>query len=214
VYVGAYAIDDDPSIFKLVIAGIVDRKSFYKQCQQLDSATRDYLITRLDYYQVNIDISRQCRAHSSLELTVIDDYTSIAVEKITGPNHYTGCIWDASIHKYTVTVNKSKDMIITIGFAPSKFFDVSKQNYDSCGWYLWLYDGTLFSQNGDRNRAYNSRCIAGDTITCIYNASTCEISFEKNGVSLGVAFTNVKGEDIAPAVELRNEGDSITLSIN
>jgi hypothetical protein len=31
-------------------------------------------------------------------------------------------------------------------------------------------------------------------------------------VSLGVAFTNVKGENIAPAVELLDMGDSITLS--
>jgi hypothetical protein len=31
-------------------------------------------------------------------------------------------------------------------------------------------------------------------------------------VSLGVAFTNVKGEDIAPAVELIHSGDRITLS--
>jgi SPRY domain len=215
VYVGAYAVDDDPSMFKLVIAGIVDRKSFYKQCLQLDAATRDYLTTRLDYYQVNLNISRLCRSDSSLELTVNDDYTSIAVKKITETdNKYTGCIWDASIHRYTATVNESKNMIITMGFAPSKFFDVSKQNHKSCGWYIFLRDGTLWSQNGDRSRAYSSKCIAGDTITCIYNASTSEISFEKNGVSLGVAYTNVKGEDIAPAVELRNEGNGLTLSIN
>jgi hypothetical protein len=32
-------------------------------------------------------------------------------------------------------------------------------------------------------------------------------------VSLGVAFTNVKEEDIAPAVELFYVGDAVTLSI-
>jgi hypothetical protein len=37
----------------------------------------------------------------------------------------------------------------------------------------------------------------GDTRIYIYNASTSEISFEKNGVSLGVAFTNINGKDIA-----------------
>jgi hypothetical protein len=34
----------------------------------------------------------------------------------------------------------------------------------------------------------------------IYNSFSSEIFYEKNGVSLEVAFTNVKGEDIPPAV--------------
>jgi hypothetical protein len=131
VYVGAYAIDDEPSIFKLVIASIVERKSFEKQCLQLDSATRDYLATRLDYYQVNINMSTQYRADSSL--TVVDSYSNIAVEKCTTTNCYTGLIWDVSIHKYTVTVDACMYMDINVGFAPSKLFDVSTANYGSCG---------------------------------------------------------------------------------
>jgi SPRY domain len=68
-------------------------------------------------------------------------------------------------------------------------------------WYLDLH-GYLYAQNEDDGREYCSGCEVGDTITCIYTASTSEISFEKNGVSLRVAFANVYGEDIAPAVEL------------
>jgi SPRY domain len=196
----------------LVIASIVDRASFDKQCLQLDSATRDHLNTRLDYYQVHTDISRQYRAHSLL--TVVDNYTNIAVRKNTITYCYTGLIWDVSIHKYKATVNASNNIDIMVGFAPSKLFDVSKSNHSSCGWYLSLYSGYLFSQNGDNGKAYSSRCQAVDTVTCVYNASTSEISFEKNGVSLGVAFTNVNGEDIAPAVELVHAGDSITLFID
>jgi hypothetical protein len=44
----------------------VYRKSFFKQYLQLDSTTRGYLTTRLDYYQVNIDLSKLYRADSSL----------------------------------------------------------------------------------------------------------------------------------------------------
>jgi SPRY domain len=208
VYVGAYAIDDDLSIFRLVIASIVDVESFHKQCAQLDSATRDYLTTRLDYYQVHTYINRRYRADSSL--IVVDNISNIKVTNSTG--HYRGFIWDASIRKYavTVTIHKILNIFIFIGFAPSKLFDVSTRNADSCGWYLDLNDSTLYSQNGKRNKPYSSRCEIGDTITCIYNTSTSAISFEKNGVSLGVAFSNVNGEDIAPAVELA-WGD-ITLS--
>jgi SPRY domain len=196
----------------LVIASIVDRELFDKQCLQLDSATREYLTTRLDYYQVIIDISRQYRADSSF--TVVDNFTNITASKTIGTGGYTGLIWDVSIHKYTVTVNKSINMNMKIGFAPSKLFDLSKSNYSSCGWYLSLFSGTLYAQNGDHARTYSIGCKVGDTIACVYNASTSEISFEKNGAFLGVAYTNVNGEDIAPAVELSNVGDSITLSID
>jgi SPRY domain len=212
VHVGAYAIDDDLSIFRLVIASIVDRELFKKQCLQLDSATRDYLTTRLDYYQVKCHIIRPYRADSSLAVT--DTYTNITVTKIGGNNSYHGFVWDGSIHKYTIKLNSSQRVQFMVGFAPSTLFDLSKRNHQSCGWYLFFYGGTLFSQNGDRYKPYASRYEVGDTITCIYNACTSEISFEKNGVSLGVAFTNVKGEDIAPAVEFYYVGDSLTLSID
>jgi SPRY domain len=210
VYIGAYAIDDDPSIFRLVIASIVDIESFFIHCQQLDSATRDYLVTRLDYYQVDTVISLEYRADSTLIVT--NSLTNITASKCIDDNCESGLIWDASIHKYAVTVNASCNMAIEIGFAPSKLFDVSKDNSRSCGWYLYLCRGTLHAQNGDEGKAYSSECEVGDTITCIYNASTSEIFFEKNGVPQGVAYTNISGEEIAPAVQLYYEGDSITLS--
>jgi SPRY domain len=196
----------------LVIASIVDRELFNKQCQQLDSATLDYLTTRLDYYQVNIDMIKPYRADSSLVVT--KNFTDITASKTIDTGSHTGLIWSASIHKYTATINESSIVVIMIGFAPSKLFDVSKSSYDSCGWYLDMHCGRLNSQNGDSNKPYCSEYKVGDTFTSIYNASTSEISFEKNGVSLGVAYTNVNGEDIAPAVQLYCVEDSITLSID
>jgi SPRY domain len=160
---------------------------------------------------VNIDVSRQYRADSCL--TVVENYTDLIVIKTDGTGGYTGLIWDVSIHRYTVTVNASNIMEFMVGFAPSKLFDASESNFHACGWCLHLRNGTLYSQNGDSGKAYSSECELGDTITCIYNSSTSEISFEKNGVSLGVAYTNVNGEDIAPAVVVFSSGNIITLCI-
>jgi SPRY domain len=195
----------------MIIASIVDRESFEKQCTRLDSATRDYLNTRLDYYQVNMNpIGRHYRAHSNL--AVIDNSSNIRVTSTTSQG-YKGIIWDVSIHKYTVTAHKSKTMEFMVGFAPSKLFDLpTKRDFCNDGWYLFLKNGKLISK-GDMGKAYSGGCKVGDTITCIYNALTNEISFEMNGVSLGVAYTNVNGEDIAPAVELYHKGDAVTLSI-
>jgi SPRY domain len=102
-------------------------------------------------------------------------------------------------------------MLNFIGFAAYKLFDTSEKDLSSRGWYCFLYEGTLYSQDGHRGTNYNTECKIGDTFTCIYNASTSEISYEKNGVSLGVAFTNVKGDDIAPAVGLYYDKDCVIL---
>jgi SPRY domain len=141
----------------------------------------------------------------------VDDSCDVELTSTTNYTYNNGFVWDASVHKYTVTVDKSSNMSFWIGFAPSKLFDISESNHTVCGWYLYLKNGALYSQNGDNNKPYRSGCKVGDTITCIYNASTSDISFEKNGVSLGVAYTHVSGEDIAPAAEMINVGDSITL---
>jgi SPRY domain len=148
----------------------------------------------------------------SLEIKVIDNNTCIKVSRNKSTRQWRGLIWDKSIYEYSVKIDASIDMAIFIGFAPSKLYDVSGDNLSSCGWYLYLINGAIYSQNGDYEKAYSSRYEAGDTITCIYDSYTRQISFEKNGVSLGVAFTHVKGEDIAPAVELCDVGDSITLT--
>jgi SPRY domain len=155
--------------------------------------------------------SLSCSYHPVI--AVIDNGTSIKVSADGGDNTatYRGLIWDKSIHKYSVKIDESSEMSIMIGFGPSKSFNVySVLSY--CGWYLALDNGCLYSLKGDYRREYSSRCEVGDTITCIYNSSSSEISFEKNGVSLGVAFTNVKGEDIAPALVLMYEGARLTLS--
>jgi SPRY domain len=193
----------------LVIASIVDRESFYKQRLQLDSTTRSYLSTRLDYYQVKIDIIRQHRAHSLL--TVVYNNSIIKVTNTAENGSWHGLIWDGCTHKYTITIVAFSNSGLMVGFAPFKLFDITKGNSNSCGWYFYSYNGCLYSQNDVNAKAYSTKCKVGETITCIYNASKGEISFEKNGVSLGLAFTNVRGEDIAPAVQLLNIGDTITL---
>jgi SPRY domain len=146
------------------------------------------------------------------DFTVIENNSSIKVSVTKGGISYRGLIWDKSICEYSVKIDASSFLNNMIGFAPSKLFDVSEFDYNSCGWYLALWNGSLYAQNTGNGIGYSTGCKVGDTITCIYNSSSSEISFVKNGWSLGVAYTNVKGEDIAPAVALAYVGDSLTLS--
>jgi hypothetical protein len=211
--VGAYAIDDDPSIFNLVIASVVDIKSFYEQFRQLDSATRDYLITRLDYYQVNI--GREYRADSSL--TVVDNITSFKVTKNTAAdaliNSWKGFIWKTSIHKYSVVIDSLEPHDFLFGFAPNELFDVSRHKIFASlvvnGGCLWSIDC-----NAMVGKVADIYYKQGDIITCIYTPSM--ISFELNGISLGVDVANIYGEDITPAVAVSGDllDASFTLSID
>jgi SPRY domain len=180
-------------------------------------ALSDYIANTKADYLASIRLKVESYSHHA-DITVIDTNTSIKVSLNGKVCWWRGLIWDKSIRKYSVKIDASTSIDVMIGFAPSILFDISTVdhrsafNHRSCGWYLHLFSGSLYSQNRDHGKAYNSRFNVGDTLTCIYNRSSSEISFEKNGVSLGVAFTNVKGKDIAPAVELFYEEDSITLT--
>jgi SPRY domain len=110
-------------------------------------------------------------------------------------------LWDARICEYTVKIDEYP--FLYIGFAPSTFkVDLSDVSLLNLGWYFTLHFGELYSQDKGIpfTRDYSKICNVVDTITCIYDASTSEISYKKNGKSLGVAFTNVTGEDIAPVI--------------
>jgi SPRY domain len=163
----------------------------------------------LSDYIVSIRLKMLLYSHHP-DIAVIDNNTCIIVSVNRGDG-LRGLIWDKSIYKYSAKIDASRHIKIMIGFAPCELFDVSY--YNSCGWYLFLYNGILYCPNGDNGRAYYSDCEVGDIITCIYNSPSSEISFVKNGVSLGVALTNVKGEEIAPAVEFDHAaGESLTLT--
>jgi SPRY domain len=138
------------------------------------------------------------------DLTVIDNNNCIKVSADEG-DQCRGLIWDKSIHKYSVKIDTSSKMDISIGFAPSKLCYLDGSNSSLCGWLLFL------DAEDDEENSCECKGKVGDTITCIYNSFSSEISFEKNGVSRGVVYGGVNGEDIAPVVELNDVGDSITL---
>lgn len=55
------------------------------------------------------------------------------------------------------------------------------------------------------------QCVArtGDVIGALWNRMSGQITFFKNGVSLGVAFENVRSEKLYPTVGLRTTGEQV-----
>jgi SPRY domain len=173
--------------------------------------------TLSDYIEQTRDQPLEYKHHSNISIEGDGDDRVLKVINKDGVDYRKafGFIWDPRIYKYTLTVGENpfgENSYGFPGFAVSNQVDVYKDGGRYAhSWYLSLECGRLFSHNGDYKRDYTSKCKAGDIITCIYDATASEISFEKNGEYLGVAFTNVRGEDIAPLVQF-TVGTSVTLA--
>jgi SPRY domain len=211
--IAAYTYDRISRIIHHKVTHITLRRMTMERSTPNEKTDSEVAKQALTDYIASIRLKMLSYCHPYLTAINYSNRIIVTVNR-SGEGTWKGLIWDKSIYKYSVTIDTSEIGNTFIGFAPSKLYDLEGHNYGSCGWYLYLKDGTLFSQNGEYRKAYSRECKVGDTISCIYSSSCSEISFEKNGVTLGVAYTNVNGEDIAPAVELHHVGDSITLSAN
>jgi hypothetical protein len=57
--------------------------------------------------------------------------------------------------QYAIKLLNSQCQYLMIGFAP-KNINKGGNNYSSCGYYLYITSGTLYSQNGDSDKGYGS----------------------------------------------------------
>ena len=79
------------------------------------------------------------------------------------------------------------------------------------GYYFHPATGDKYQGVDDKWSPYcdGADIVAGDVFTVIKEGRS--ISFEKNGVSLGVAFTDAPEGDMFPTVDLDYENDQVTL---
>lgn len=86
-----------------------------------------------------------------------------------------------------------------IGFAPEAGFTPDAGVYGKCRWYLYLFDGFLYSQESISRKQYKEGGIAtGSIVTCSLDASTRAISYKVNGTPCGIAYRNIpQGEGYA-----------------
>jgi hypothetical protein len=101
--------------------------------------------------------------------------------------------------RYSVQVVQGTS--IYLGFAPRLGFQKNKVNFDSCGWFLFVFDGKLWSQDGTYNKAYSTAIPEGRIVTAIHDKSYNTIEFHVDGNSLGIAFTNVPDIELFAAAD-------------
>ncbi|KAF0496902.1 SPRY-domain-containing protein [Gigaspora margarita] len=107
-------------------------------------------------------------------------------------------------------IDEGKNKIIGIGFC-EKEVDLSRMpGWDDCSWGYHSDDGKLFFHSG-RGKPYGPLFSTGDTIGCCLNFKNNTVFYTKNGISLGIAFRNLKGT-LYPCVGLRSQGGSIEVN--
>ena len=136
-----------------------------------------------------------------------------------GSNNYSGTICeyelDKSIeeHKWKIKLLNVKNKDAMIGVAPIDF-DINSSNYNTCGWYFFCYDSTLYSGPPFNYSAEKTNLSkVKDDIIIVMNMKKRTLKFIINNEDKGDSYSNIPiDKSIFPAVLLYNQNDSVEIS--
>ena len=115
-------------------------------------------------------------------------------------------------HKWKIKILKAYNKQIMVGVAPSDF-DINSSSYNTCGWYLYCYDSTLYSGPPYNYSSKNSGLSkVNDEIIMVMNMKKRTLKFIINNEDKGDSYTNIPiDKPIFPAVLLDNQNDSVEI---
>ena len=123
--------------------------------------------------------------------------------------------FDKSIeeHKWKIKILKTGHKYIMVGVANIDF-DINSSNYNTCGWYLYCFDSTLYSGPPFNYCSKNTNLSkVKDEIVIILNMKKRTLKFIINGEDKGDSYTNIPiDKPLFPAVCLDENNDSIEIS--
>jgi hypothetical protein len=145
----------------------------------------------------------------------------LSEDKLTVTKRSSSGEWDAGVlgsipcNRFSLRIDHiGINCEMMIGFATKEGYDINGDNAESCGWYFDACYGELSSENNDTRCStsyHHSSLKVGNVLTAIWDQEKKEISFELDGVSLGVAFTSVDREKLYPAVDILDKNLRVTL---
>jgi hypothetical protein len=110
---------------------------------------------------------------------------------------------------YEVTImSKGRHGYIGVGFCIAEFQADRLPGWEPHSYGYHGDDGHAFQGSG-KGRAYGPTYTTGDVIGALWNRIDRTISFFKNGVSLGVAFSDVLEDRLYPTVGLRTTNEEV-----
>ena len=116
-------------------------------------------------------------------------------------------------HKWKIKILKTANKNIMIGVAPSDF-DFNTSKYDSCGWYFYCINSSLYSGPPFNYSAKNTNLSQiNDEIVVVLNMKKKSIKFIINDEDKGDSYTDIPiDKPLYPAIFLYNKGDSVEIT--
>lgn len=108
-------------------------------------------------------------------------------------------------------VNKGKDGFMGIGVSTRDARTNKLPGWDRGSYGYHGDDGKKFRGCGT-GEPYGPKFTTGDVVGCIVNYLDSSISYTKNGIFLGQAFTDVKERELYPTVGMRSEGECMQMN--
>jgi len=105
-------------------------------------------------------------------------------------------------------VSKGRHGYIGVGFCVAEFAPDRLPGWEADSYGYHGDDGNAFNGSG-KGQKYGPMYTTGDVIGALWNRIEGTISFYKNGVALGEAFTGVRHEKLYPTVGLRTTGEEV-----
>ena len=202
---GTYFINKNPKGFDIVLEFIRNGTISFAG---IESHRLPRVLELFEYFQIRIPSPSLTWDTSKMgpDLEVINSGSSV-IRKASSAgesSNYaetTAILGAQSTTRFSLRLIENVATKALIGLAPRETFDVYGKNSLNCGWYLSLSTGTLISRSC-YNKPYCSAFSTGELITVIFDTQRNEISFERNGKALGVAFTDVPRQALFPAVDV------------
>ncbi len=149
------------------------------------------------------------KVNKSSSMTVSNG--EMTVTKSTGGD-YGGVLDEVRSNHFSVRVDRTYNGGgLYLGFRNGSDVNWEGSSRDRMivGYYFSPSLGEKWEGGGESRCCAGARIVAGDVFTVIKEGRS--IIIEKNGVSLGVIFTDAPEEDMFPTVEIYRENDQVTL---
>ena len=115
-------------------------------------------------------------------------------------------------HKWKIKILKTSVKNIMVGVAPSDF-DILSSQYNTCGWYYYCYNSTLYSGPPFNYRGSNTNLTGvKDEIIVVMNMKKRTLKFIINNEDKGDSYTNIPiDKPLFPAICLNVKEDSVEI---
>ncbi len=209
VNVGHYFIDMDPTYFGRIMTYLRSGNLSYEGLTSKETAEFNKVV---DYFQLRPTVLEEVPCWDPEfcgdDLTLQENNRRVSKRAY----EYNGVQSAKPCSNYSVQVINGR--IIYIGFAPRQAFKKNTFNHTTCGWFVFVADGTLYAQGGIRDKAYGTAIPIGSMVTAIHDKSQHTIEFQVDGKSLGIAFSNIPHDELYAAADLHDINDEIRIIDN